>query len=295
MRIITRPDFDGIVCAVLLTDALEITEPTKWVEPNDMQNRRVNVREGDVIANLFYHENCSLWFDHHLSNKIDAEFEGAFEIAPSAARVIFDYYKSFSRDFSELVEAADKVDSAQLTGEEILHPERFPYVGIAATMGGDYDDNEAYWNHLVSLLGQKDIDQVMEDSQVKDQLSRVVRENEVYAEHLNQHTSLQEHISITDFRSLKKPPSGNRFLVFSLYPDTVVNLRIRYKDPQKESIIISMGHSIVNRNCNVNMGTLCSRFNGGGHVGAGSCSFPTSQYEENLKTILDILQQNQPG
>ena len=89
MRVVTRPDFDGVVCAVLLMDALQIDASILWVQPSDMQHRRVEIQEGDVIANLPYHENCSLWFDHHYSNQPEGPVKGVFKIAPSAAGVVY--------------------------------------------------------------------------------------------------------------------------------------------------------------------------------------------------------------
>ena len=89
MRIVTRPDFDGIVCAVLLYEALQIDEPVKWVEPNDLQKGRVNIHNQDVIANLPYDENCALWFDHHYTNRINTSFKGAFKIAPLIISTFF--------------------------------------------------------------------------------------------------------------------------------------------------------------------------------------------------------------
>ena len=74
-----------------------------------MQRGLVDVRHGDIIANLPYDDRCTLWFDHHHTNKIDTPFNGAFKIAPSAAGVIFDYYKSrFEYDYTELITATDK-------------------------------------------------------------------------------------------------------------------------------------------------------------------------------------------
>ena len=137
MRIVTRPDLDGVVCAVLLKDAEKITEPVKWVQPNDIQKGLVDIRQGDIIANLPYDERCSLWFDHHYTNRITRPFKGAFELAPSAARVIFKYYKQrLQRDYSELVNEADKIDSADLSMAEVLYPEKHPYLLLSMTIFG---------------------------------------------------------------------------------------------------------------------------------------------------------------
>jgi oligoribonuclease NrnB/cAMP/cGMP phosphodiesterase (DHH superfamily) len=142
MRILTRPDFDGVICAVLLYEAEDITEPVKWVEPNDMQRGLVDVRHGDIIANLPYNDRCTLWFDHHHTNKIDKSFEGAFKLAPSAAGVIFEYYKDkFKADYSQLIMETDKIDSADLSMDEVLYPEKYGVVLLSMTVLGrdEYD------------------------------------------------------------------------------------------------------------------------------------------------------------
>ena len=93
MRIVTRPDFDGVVCAVLIGDALSIDTPPRWLEPNDFQKETVDIRAGDVVANLPYHPACDIWFDHHSTNRVDGAFKGLFRAAPSAARNVFDYFQ----------------------------------------------------------------------------------------------------------------------------------------------------------------------------------------------------------
>ena len=255
MRIVTRPDFDGIVCAVLLIDALGIKEPVRWVEPNALQRGQVEIRKGDVIANLPYADNCTLWFDHHHTNQIDLPFKGVFKIAPSAAGIIFEHYRDrFKRDYSELVTATDKIDSADLTLDEVCHPEKHDYVLLSMTISdGDYP-NESYWNRLVYLLGNNGLGQILQDPEVKRRCQDVVRQNEQYAVHLKANTRLEKHVAITDFRHLEKTPTGNRFLVYALYPESFVQVRIRYEDKNKEIIAVSVGHSIFNPHCNVNAG-----------------------------------------
>ena len=116
MRIVTRPDFDGIVCAVLLYETVSIDQPIKWVSPNDMQQNRVEIKKGDIIANLPYNEHCSLWFDHHFSNQLRYPVAGLFRIAPSAAGIVYEYYQNTLQDrFAELVRETDKIDDAQLS------------------------------------------------------------------------------------------------------------------------------------------------------------------------------------
>ncbi len=296
MRIVTRPDFDGVVCAALLYEAENITKPVKWVEPNDVQKGLVDIKESDIIANLPFDERCMLWFDHHHTNRIDKPFKGSFKIAPSAAGVIFEYYKNrFQRNYSELIRETDKIDSADLSLDEVLYPEKYGYVLLSMTVTGQDEPNEPYWNRLVDLLRNDDIDTVLDDPEVKSRCQAVIVQNKTYKEILKAHTVLKEHISITDFRSFDKPPTGNRFLVYSLFSEAVVSVKIRYKNDDKTMVAVSVGHSIFNRNCNVNVGLMLSKFEGGGHRGAGSCRFHISKANDYIPKIIDILLKNEPN
>ncbi len=294
MRIVTRPDFDGIVCAVLLFEALDIKEPVLWVEPNHVQKGRVNIQNEDIIANLPYSEKCALWFDHHFTNQIDKPFKGAFRIAPSAAGIIFEYYKSrFQRDYSELVQAADKIDAANLTLDEVLHPEKYPYVLLSLTISNEMLPDELYWNKLVELFSEYNIHQILKKTEVKQHSQNVVAQNDRYVDFLRKHTMLNQHVSITDFRPFDKPPGGNRFLVYSLFPESAVNVRIRYEDPDKDMVAVSVGHSIFNPKCNVNVGLMLAQFDGGGHRGAGSTRLPAGKADESILQIIDCLVKNE--
>ena len=294
MRIVTRPDFDGVVCAVLLLEVENISQPIKWVQPSNMQKGRVPIFKDDIIANLPYRENCALWFDHHYTNQLQQRFKGAFRIAPSAAGVIFSYYNGkFNQDYNELVEFTDKIDSADLTEEEVNNPENDPYILLSMTVNGRDTTDEAYWNRLVDLLRTTDIDGVMADPEVKRRCRRVVEDNRNYRRLILAHTRLEEHVSVTDFRTLFPAPDGNRFLVYVLFPEAVVSVRIRHDDQDHENIIVNVGHSIFNRNCRVNVGHMLSQFEGGGHPGAGSCTFHESKADEYISRIIDVLVKNE--
>jgi nanoRNase/pAp phosphatase (c-di-AMP/oligoRNAs hydrolase) len=293
MRVVTRPDFDGVVCAALLMDALAIDQPVVWVQPSDMQHGRVDVQNGDVIANLPFQKKCSLWFDHHYSNQPNGPIKGVFKIAPSAAGIIYETYRDkLDRDYAELVHQTDRIDSADLTLNEILHPQDFPYVLLSMTIMGHDPEGPRYWNHLVALLRTRSLDQVMDDPQVKKRCRQVVADNAIYEQALKKHTQLTGHVSVTDFRGLDPAPDGNRFLVYSLFPDCMVNVKIVYCEEDLASI--KVGHSILNRGCKVNVGKMLSTFEGGGHPGAGACRFARYKATDYLNRIVQILQQNEP-
>jgi hypothetical protein len=294
MRIVTRPDFDGIVCAVLLFEALDIKESVVWVEPNHVQKGMVEIQSEDIVANLPYSEGCALWFDHHFTNQIDKSFKGAFRIAPSAAGIIFQYYRSrFRRNYSELVQAADKIDSANLTLDEVLHPEKYPYVLVSLTVSNEVQPNEPYWNRLVALFRTSDVHQVLKDTEVEQHCQTVLAQNERYVDFLQENTRLNQHVSITDFRPFDNPPAGNRFLVYSLFPESAANVRIRYEGPRKDVVVVNVGHSIFNPKCNVNVGLMLAQFDGGGHRGAGSARIPSGRADEIIEQIADCLVRNE--
>ena len=293
MRIVTRPDFDGIVCATLLMDVFDISEPVLWVEPVKINNGEVEIREGDIIANLPYDERCSWWFDHHFTNSINVDFKGEFRIAPSAAGIIYDYFRDdLKKNYDKLVRETDRIDSAHLTREEILLPKTNPFVMLSFTIKGKNNENESYWNKVVKLLRTEEIENIIEDSEVKERVRRDIENDLKYKEYLMKYTTIDEGISVTDFRPLDVVPSGNRFLVFSLFPDTYVNIKIRNSDDKGGQVILSIGHSIFNRKCRVHCGKLVARFGGGGHLGAGSCSCKEDIFENSKDFIISTLKKN---
>jgi hypothetical protein len=293
MRIVTRPDFDGVVCAALIADALEIEHPVYWVEPNELSQGSAVILPGDILANLSYHPDCDLWFDHHSTNRIERPFKGLFREAPSAARNVFDYYTGrFKRDYRELVYWADRIDSADFTLDEVLHPENYDYVLLSMTVSSETGREEGYWEQLVRMLRASDVASIMVHPEVKDRCRRVVRQNSEYADWLKRYTRIEGQVAITDFRALEHPPSGNRFLSYSLFPDTVVSVRIRYEGDQKQTVVVNIGHSIFNPHCNVHVGRLLADFGGGGHRGAASARFPADKASSYLPQIINVLIKN---
>jgi oligoribonuclease NrnB/cAMP/cGMP phosphodiesterase (DHH superfamily) len=296
MRIVTRPDFDGVVCAALISDALGIEQPVHWVEPNELSKGTAEIRAGDILANLPHHPDCEIWFDHHSTNRIERPFKGLFRDAPSAARNVFDYFAGrFKRDYRELVDWADRIDSADFSQDEVLHPEKHDYVLLSMTVSSEKGREEGYWNKLVRLLREGDIRQAMADADVAARCCKVIEENSEYAGWLRKFTRIEGQVAITDFRCLDHPPSGNRFLAYSLFPEALVSVRIRYEDRLKQTVVVNVGHSIFNPGCRVHVGRLLIDFGGGGHRGAAACRFPSSKAEDYLPKIISALIKNQPS
>lgn len=295
MRIVTRPDFDGIVCAVLLYQAENIDADIHWVEPHEIQAENACILKGDILANLPYSKDCSLWFDHHVSNTPGRAVPGAFDIAPSAAGVIYSYYKRLGRmdnRYDELVLHTDIIDSADLDQDQVQYPEKYPYILLSMTIKNKAYKDLPYWNHLVDLLRHNTISQVLADPEVKKRCERVIEENTAYTHHLKAHTKIRHNVSITDFRGLDSVPDGNRFLTYCLFPKTIASVKIRFNGPDQDQVLLSIGHSIFNRQCHVNVGNLLAQFGGGGHAGAGGCSLDSRTADARIEEILKILFQN---
>ncbi len=286
-RIITRPDFDGVVCAVLLKEALGDDLPVLWVQPNKIQQGRIPVTGQDIIANLPMHGECALWFDHHVSNETQCGYRGLYRIAPSAAGLIYEYFQEqIDSRFEELVRQADKIDAAQLEMDEIQHPERYPYIVLSMSIPAEPDAGRTYCDRLVQLLRDVAIEKVLADPEVAGRCRQVIAENRAYEQHLKRHTRVEAEVSITDFRDVHPAPNGNRFLVYSLFPETVVNLKLFNENG---ITVVKVGHSIINRNCRVNVGRLLAAYGGGGHRGAGACRLDHRSADGALAEILAVL------
>ncbi|MCP4748842.1 MAG: exopolyphosphatase [Desulfobacteraceae bacterium] len=292
MRIITRPDFDGVVCAALLQEVQGENIPVVWVQPSEIQGNQFKSLSGDIIANLPFSLPCALWFDHHISNTTDQPYQGLFRIAPSAAGLVNEYYHAKLGDrFQELVLQADKIDSAQLTLNEILNPQEYPYILLSMTVFNRKPSDLDYCNHLVTLLRTESIDKIVKNNEVARRTKQVLEANRDYEKYLKQYTYMKANVCITDFRGMDPIPDGNRFLVYSLFPEAVVNIKIYNEN---DFLIIKLGHSIINRKCNVNVGKLLAKYGGGGHKGAGACLVKLKNAGRSISEIIDVLIKNKP-
>lgn len=299
IRIVTRPDFDGIVCAAMILEAHGAEGnaiPILWLEPSEIQHGSAEIRKGDIIANLPYDGRCSVWFDHHVSNDADHNVEGLFRIAPSAAGLVYEYYRDrgeIKGDFDELIRETDIIDAALLSQDQVLHPEEYPYILLSMSVKNRDETDPPYWNSLVQQLRSRSIDEIHEDPEVKQRCRQVVEENHAYGDILKQYTTIHGNICVTDFRLLEKAPSGNRFLAYSLFPNCMASMKIRYDHRDKNTVLISVGQSIFNDGFNVNIGKLLARYGGGGHAGAGGCSMDRAVAQKNIDEILEIMKANQ--
>jgi nanoRNase/pAp phosphatase (c-di-AMP/oligoRNAs hydrolase) len=294
MRLITRADLDGLTSAILLQE-VEPIEEVDFAHPKDVQDGKVAVSANDILANLPYDERAALWFDHHVSQSDAAwnpEMRGNFEVAPSAARVIADHYKSdkFGR-FSELMDATDRLDAAMLTHDDIVDPQGWILVGYTLDPRSGLGAFKDYFRHLMSLAKQQTVDQILQDPEVRKQVERLKAEEPAFREHL-QATSRQDgNVVISDVRGRKNLPSGNRFLIYDLFPTANVSVRVA-DGRNNEFVSIQVGHNILKRDCKTSIGDMLAEFGGGGHVGAGTCQPSPADADSVLGRIVETLKRN---
>ena len=297
MRLLTRSDFDGLACGALLK-YLCIIDKWKFVHPKDMQDGLVEVTGNDVLANVPYVKGCGMWFDHHSSegDRVDAatEFEGECRIEDSAARVIFDYYGGKSRlpHFVAMVEAVDKVDAAKLTKKDILEPEGWVLLGFIMdprTGLGRFRDfrisNYELMENLIDACSTQSIGEILQNPDVQERVKLYYEQNALFKEMLAKHSKIYGNVIVTDLRGVEPIYSGNRFLVYSLYPDQ--NISIWVVDGKgKQNVVIAVGHSILNRTCFTDVGDLMLEYGGGGHFQVGTCQVP---YEDASRIIEELV------
>jgi oligoribonuclease NrnB/cAMP/cGMP phosphodiesterase (DHH superfamily) len=274
MRLVTRGDLDGLTCAVLISLHEEVDE-LLLTHAQELADGNVEIREGDIIANLPYMEGCALWFDHHLHTTAAPpthEFEGSYGQAPSAARLVFEYYggRDAMPDFEELVRETDRLDSANLTLDDVLDPQGFVKLGFTLDPRSGLGPLDDYFRRLLRMLVERmSIDELLADPEVEQRVSVLESEDVELHAALQKHSEVRGNVLFTDFRSLERVPAGNRFLAFALFPAVNVAVRVQWNGERTVPMLM-IGHSVINRSCHSDVGEIAARHGGGGHKGAGS-------------------------
>ena len=303
MRLVTRADFDGLVCGALITQ-FERVDDYLFVEPKFMQDGAVEIRAGDVIANLPYDPRCTLWFDHHITNttpQFDRPImpgKGGFRLAPSAARVVCEYYTETasgavgatrlaflnSERMVYLLQEADRIDAGQLTQDDVLNPQG--YVLISMTTDGRNTGDEPYWLHVIQLLREATLREMLKDPEVQRRCQRIRDEQENLRSILLERAALKGNVIYLDLRGVEAVPEGNRFLIFTLFPQGNIQVKVAYDSQRENTTAISVGYNIFNTTSTVNVGELLKNYGGGGHKVVGSCRVPNEKAEQAIREII---------
>ena len=300
MRLLTRSDFDGLACGALL-QYLGLIDEWKFVHPKDIQDGLVEANDNDILANIPYIEGCKLWFDHHSSESerlgSGAYFEGVSKPAPSCARVIYDYYDGDTKlgKFAEMIHYVDKVDSGNLSSDEILDPKGWTLLGFMMdprTGLGRFRNftisNFDLMMILAKACAEKTIYEILEMPDVKERLDFYYKQTELFKNMVKSHTKLDGNVIFVDLRDVDTIYAGNRFVIYTLYPEQNVTVWV-VDGKNKINVAITVGHSILNRTSKADVGSLMLNYGGGGHKQVGTCQVPYNDADKIIKKIIDKL------
>jgi len=299
MRLVTRSDFDGLVCATLLKHLGKIDDYL-FAHPKDLQDGKVEVTKKDILANVPYVEGCGLWFDHHTSEQErlgDIEFEGKSKPLPSCARVIYEYYGAdkFPENFTPMMDAVDKVDSANLTADEIANPTGWILLGYIMdprTGLGRYRDyrisNYQLMLDMIEYCRSQTAEEIMEIPDVKERIDKYLEDEPNFIQMLKDNTTTYNNALVIDLRNQDEIYCGNRFMIYTLFPDCNVSIRIIWGF-KKQNVVFTVGKSITNRSSKTDIGKLMLSFGGGGHEAVGTCQVAEGEVSETLKRVIDQL------
>ncbi len=302
-RLVTRSDFDGLACAMMLKE-LNLIDDIKFVHPKDVQDGKVELSENDITTNLPYDPRVGIAFDHHES-EIDrlkaTETGGKLIIDPkarSAARVVYDYYggkKALPRITDELIEAVDKGDSADFSIDEILNPSKWVllhYIMDPRTGLGRFHDfrisNYDLMMELIDKCLELSIDEIMELPDVKERTKLYFEQDELFKAQLKRIVKVYDKVAVIDLRNEEVIYAGNRFMVYAMYPETQISVHVAWGF-KKQNTAVMIGKSIVNKGSKVDIGELCLSYGGGGHMNAGTCQLPNDTVDNELPTIIKKL------
>lgn len=301
MRLLTRSDFDGLACAVLLKEAGVADERT-FVHPKDIQDGKVDVTANDVLVNLPYVEGCGLWFDHHSSEaerlgEKKVEFKGAVGQAPSTARLIYDYYggKEKFGHLEAMMAAVDKADAGRFNIDEILKPRGWALLAFIMdprTGLGRFRDyrisNYQLMEDLIDYCRTMSIDEIMALPDMQERVNRYFEQDKLFTAMLKDHSYTDDNVIVTDLRNVDPIYSGNRFLIYCLFPKQNTSIWI-VDGRNKQNCVFAVGHSIINRTNKTDVGSLMLKYGGGGHRQVGTCQVPYTEADQVLKELVEAL------
>lgn len=292
MRLITRTDLDGLTCAVFIT-VMEKIDEVMFAEPKAMQDGKVTVNDHDIIANLPYHPQCALWFDHHTSQMIHSEkegYRGKFAVAPSCARVIFDFYEQPDelKPFDNLLIETDRVDSANLNMDDVMNPQRWVLLSYTLDPRSGLDAFEDYFQRMIGWIQVHSVEEILQLPDVKSKVETYLAEQDNFKKALLEHSRQDGNVIITDQRPVQKFPAGNRFLIYTLFPEGNISVRL-FRGKEPGITVCAVGHSIFNRTSKTDVGSLMAEYGGGGHKGAGTCQLPDAEADAKVKEIVERM------
>lgn len=297
MRLVTRSDFDGLACSVLLKE-LGLIDDYLFAHPKDLQDGLISVTENDVLANVPYVPGCGMWFDHHTSEQTrlgkDVAFKGASKPLRSCARVIWEYFggeAKLPKHLTAMLDAVDKVDSANLTAQEIAEPKGWILLGFIMdprTGLGRFKEfrvsNYQLMLDMIDYCRTMKAEEILKLHDVDERVQVYLEQSRLFVDMLRRNSRTHENLVITDLRGEDMIYAGNRFLVYTLFLKCNISMQIMW-GVRRQNVVITVGHSILKRNCKTNVGKLMLEYGGGGHDKVGTCQVPVERAEEVIQAL----------
>jgi nanoRNase/pAp phosphatase (c-di-AMP/oligoRNAs hydrolase) len=301
-RLVTRSDFDGLVCAVLLRHVGLINDIT-FVHPKDVQDGTFVVTERDILTNLPYAPGAHLVFDHHHSETLRVGGTPANHVidptAPSAARVVYDYYGGQARFpgvSGEMMTAVDQADSARYEIDDVLHPDGWTLLnflmdsrtGLGRFRSFRISNYELMMQLIDACLRLRDVHEILALPDVAERTELFRQQSELFVDQLRRVSSMHRDVVVVDLRDEDVIYAGNRFMVYALFPRSRVSVHVIW-GRQKLNTVFAVGKSILDRTSPVDIGSVMLRYGGGGHLAAGTCQVAHDEAEQVLAEILDAV------
>jgi len=300
-RLVTRSDFDGLVCAVLLKDQGMIDD-ILFVHPKDMQDGKIAITGRDITTNLPYVPGAYLAFDHHESEMMRVNGEHKNHVidpdAPSAARVVYDYYggrNGFPKIDKALMEAVDKGDSARFTKEEVLNPTGWPLLNFlmdARTGLGRFRDfrisNYEIMMALIDYCRDHTIEDILRLPDVKERVDLYFEQQEKFVAQIKRSTTVHKNLAVIDIRDEEIIYAGNRFMVYALFPKCNISMHV-IMGRNRENVVFAVGKSIFDKSSKTDIGTLMLKYGGGGHHAAGTCQIDFDTAESVMRELIAVI------
>ncbi|MGL5058949.1 MAG: exopolyphosphatase [Microcoleus sp.] len=297
-RLVTRSDFDGLVCAVLLKE-LDLIEEIKFVHPKDMQDGKIAITNNDITTNLPYVDGVYLAFDHHFSETLRHEKIKNNHIidphADSAARVLYKYYggkRKFPQISEAMMEAVDKADAAKFAKEEVLHPQDWVLLNFimdARTGLGRFKEftvsNYQLMMELIDYCKNHTIEEILQLDDVKERVDLYFVQEEKFKEQIERCSKVYGNLVVLDLREEETIYAGNRFAIYAMFPDCNISIHALW-GLKKQNTVFAVGKSIFNKTSRTNIGELMLKYGGGGHRNAGTCQIDNDKAEEVLPELI---------
>ncbi len=300
-RLVTRSDFDGLVCAVLLNE-LNMIDEIKFVHPKDMQDGKIEITDRDITTNLPYVASAHLAFDHHESETIRNTGERPNHIisatAPSAARVVYDHYggaKTFPNITPDMMDAVDKADSAQFSRDEILNPMGWVllnYLMDSRTGLGRFRDfrvsNYQLMMDLIKYCRNNGIQDILQLPDVRERIEIYHAHADLAHDQLKRCSTVHNNLVVLDLREEETIWATNRFMIYALYPQCNISIHVMW-GVQKQNTVFATGKSILDRSSKTDVGALMLKHGGGGHNAAGTCQVDNNNAASVLAELVNTI------